>query len=266
MILHKETLLKNISESEVIENIFDQQELDQIWKIAFENGRVRKNRFGNIFIFGDVIEKAYNIIKHKILIDGELWGGNYFITTQQYGLHIDSFAEKIKDEDETTVYKNIIIPLWIGSTATPIDGGQLILFEQRLIDYSCDFNKGEKISYKESLYKMHADYSDLQFYDRYGNEIDKKLNNIPFDKAIYKKYFNTPYERLDGLTIENIFDWIPGNMFVIDAIQVHASTAGVRKDIHVEYSPYSDYEDFSKIKQLFWLNKMGLLLKFKVKI
>lgn len=265
MILHKETLLKNISESEIHEDVFDEEELDLLWKIAFQNGSVRKNKYGNIFISGDVVKKAYEHVKHKILLDAELFGGNYFITTQQYGLHIDSFRTKPVD-DGTTVYRNVIIPLWIGSNIEPADGGHLITFEQRLIDYSCDFNKGERVSYKESLYKAHTDYSNLQFYDRHGKEIDKKLNDKTFDKEIHRKYFNTPRERLDGLTIENIFDWKPGSMIMIDAIQIHASNAGLRKETVVEYGPHSDYEDYSKVKQLFWLNKMGLLFKFKAKI
>lgn len=242
MKLNKETLLQNFSEARHIENILNQDELEFIWKLAFQDGDVRKNSLGNLFIIGDCVKDSYNMIKHKLPIDTEFSGGNFFITNNPYGLHMDGFKENQDNIENYIVYKNILIPLWIGGSN---EGGNLVFFNQRLIDYSSAFNKGGKSEYNQSTYKIHIDYSDLQYYDQNGHEINKSLNNEPLDVEIYNNHLShIEYARLDGFTVENIFPWVPGDIMIFDALQVHASTWGTPK----------------------WLNKMGLLLKFKVKM
>ena len=242
MILHKETILKNISEVECYENMFNEEEISTLWKLAFDGGVVRKNSLGNIFIKGNVVRRAYDLIKDKISLNAELAFGNYFIATEPYGLHLDSFKKEIEKDDGTTVYKNVLIPLWIGGSN---NGGQIIFFEQRLIDYGCAFNKGGSTEYKQSQYKVYTDYSNLQFYNKNLDKIEKRLNHVPFSTSFYFDYLeHIEYDRLDGLTVEGKFDWTPGNMLIFDAVQIHASNKPANS----------------------WTNKMGLLLNFKVKI
>lgn len=240
MILHDQTIRKNISESECCREILSEDDIERVWKMAFFNGNVRKNKLGNIFIHGDVVHRAYDIIRHKIVVQGELYGGNFFIASHPYGLHMDSFQQSEVREDETTVYKNVLVPLWIGNSDF---GDHLIFFEQRLIDYGSAFNRGGNTSYGESKYRVHTDYSDLQFIDRHGKNISKSLNSIPFNRDKWNKYLrNIEYPRLTGMTIENIFEWKPRDIMIFDSIQIHASN------------------------RTQWSNKMGLLLKFKVNI
>lgn len=238
MILHDQTIRKNLSESECCKEILSQDDIERVWKLAFCNGNVRKNKLGNIFIRGNVIHRAYDIIKDKILVKGELYGGNFFITSHPYGLHMDSFKQSEVKQDDTTVYKNVVVPLWIGNSDF---GDHLIFFEQRLIDYGSAFNYRGNTSYAASKYQVYDNYSSLQFVNRHGKNIDKSLNALPFDQDIWNKYLrNIEYPRLTGMTIENIFEWKPRDILIFDSIQIHASN------------------------RTQWSNKMGLLLKFKV--
>ena len=144
MILHKETILKNLSPAKCYENVLSADDIEKVWKMAFNGGKVRKNMLGNIFVTGKVINDAYNFIKDKILVKGELYGGNYFIASHHYGPHMDSFAKKDEIEDGTTVFKNVIVPLWIGGSSF---GDHIIFYNQRLIDYGSAF--GGKIEYNK---------------------------------------------------------------------------------------------------------------------
>lgn len=198
MILHKKTILKNISRADCHENVLSSEDIEKVWKTAFQGGNVRKNSLGNVFISGDVVKKAYEIIKHKILVKGEMYGGNYFIACHPYGPHMDSFAEKDVVDDGTTVYKNVIIPLWIGGSDF---GDHIVFYDQRLIDYGSAF--GGKSEYNsERKHKLHADFSDLQFYNSNGKEMPKSTK----------------------FSVEDNIEWKPGNVIVFDSVQVHSST------------------------------------------
>lgn len=198
MILHKETILKNLSPAKCYENVLSADDIEKVWKMAFNGGKVRKNMLGNIFVTGKVINDAYNFIKDKILVKGELYGGNYFIASHHYGPHMDSFAKKDEIEDGTTVFKNVIVPLWIGGSSF---GDHIIFYNQRLIDYGSAF--GGKIEYnKERKHNLYADYSALQFYDADGQPIIKSSE----------------------FSVESKIEWKPKDIIVFDSVQVHKST------------------------------------------
>ena len=198
MILHKETILKNLSPAKCYENVLSADDIEKVWKMAFNGGKVRKNMLGNIFVTGNVINDAYNFIKDKILVKGELYGGNYFIASHHYGPHMDSFAKKDEIEDGTTVFKNVIVPLWIGGSSF---GDHIIFYNQRLIDYGSAF--GGKIEYnKERKHNLYADYSALQFYDADGQPIIKSSE----------------------FSVESKIEWKPKDIIVFDSVQVHKST------------------------------------------
>ena len=286
MKLDKDTLLSNLAPSELIEDVIKPDELEALWKLAFTGGMPRKNAYGNIFIAGreSIIKKAYEIVKDRLgSIHGELFGGNYFITAQPYGVHIDSFSKEnsnlnspfggikkknIINDNDYTVYRNVVIPLWVGGMKENqnTNAGKLVLMKQRLVDYSCDLIGGENIeNYKESFYKGHTDYSILQYYDAYGKQINKNLNSVKFDKELYEEcLYHLPYTRLTGLTVENAFDWLPGNIMVLDGIQVHCSS--LNKKNTTPESHDSIHTEYNRMRTLSWINKMGLLLKFKVKV
>lgn len=258
-----ENVRRHSSEAKCFGNIFSTDELDWIWKNAFTDDSVpRLNKNGTVIIDTDMT-KIYNKFRDKILAcvgeDAEntcAIGGNYFITPQQYGLHMDAMREKgykgmlekipLNHEQRVyTTWKNFILPLWIGSNDDDLDGGQIVFFEQRDIGWAKVYNGGNQTPGIASIYEIVTDYTDIQFYDRNGNAIPREKNAEPFDKEFHTKYLNTPYRRVQGLTPENVFDWIPGTPMVFDAVQLHATNEGSK----------------DKNKKM-WNSKMGLLMMF----
>lgn len=264
-----ENMRRHISPSKCYDNMFDKDELDYIWKHAFcDEAYPRLNRNGTVLIAGDrLTKKMYSDFKDKInsvIPKAELSpkvGGNYFITPQQYGLHNDSIRPQdwetslnITPRDDYqrryTCYKNFIIPLWVGTHLDEVDGGQIVFFDQRHIDWAHVYNGGGLVPNIASVYKISTDYTELQFHDGNGNLIPKEDNAIPFNKEDHKKWMNTPYDRLKGLSIENVFNWVPGSPCIFDAVQLHATNEGTKGG------------DVKKT----WNSKMGLLLTFLVEL
>lgn len=262
----RENIRRYLSPAEMHKNVFTNEELEYIWKSAFKTeNKPRLNRNGTVIITGEngqlldifsyLRDKVVNLLGEAAELSPSI-GGNWFITPQQYGLHNDSIRKDVWEksligtpyvnkERKYTIWKNIIIPLWIGTHFDFVDGGQFLFFDQRHIEWSTVYNAGNVTPNIASVYEICDDYSDLQFYDKYGKQIDKVKNKIPFDKSVHKKFVNTPIERLQGLTLEAAFDWEPGNLYIFDCVQLHASNSG------------------TKLKNMkTWNSKMGLLLTF----
>lgn len=262
-----ENIRRHSSESVCFKDKFSEEELDWIWKNAFTDDSVpRLNKNGTVIVDTDMT-KIYDRYKDKIIeCVGEdadntcAIGGNYFITPQQYGLHMDAMREKgykgmlesVPLDHEQRVYttwKNFILPLWIGSNDDELDGGQIVFFEQRDIGWAKVYNGGNQTPGIASIYDIVTDYTNIQFYDRNGNAIPREKNAEPFDKEFHARYLNTPYRRVQGLSAENVFDWVPGSPCVFDAVQLHATNEGSR----------------DKNKKM-WNSKMGLLMMFYKKL
>lgn len=261
-----ENMRRHSSPAQVQKDMFNAEELDSIWKQAFKNDRnPRMNRNGTVLI-ADKLEEIYFQFKERIdnfmgdtAARSPSIGGNYFITPQQYGLHNDSIRPQ--DFENTyaktplnherrrfTCWKNFLMPLWIGTHHDEVDGGQIIFFDQRHIDWAHVYNGGNKTPNIASVYKITTDYTEIQFHDADGNPIPKEKNAIPFDERQFKLWMNTPYERLQGLSVENVMDWVPGSSMTFDAVQLHCSNNG------------------SKNNNKKWNSKMGLLLTFLIEL
>jgi len=258
-----ENVRRHSSEAKCLDNMFSDDDLNWVWKNAFTDNSVpRLNKNGTVIVDTDMT-KIYDKFKDKILeCVGEdaantcAIGGNYFITPQQYGLHMDAMREKgyrgmlesvpLNDEQRVyTTWKNFILPLWIGTNDEEQDGGQIVFFEQRDIGWAKVYNGGNQTPGIASIYEIVTDYTNIQFYDRNGAAIPREKNAEPFDKEFHSKYLNTPYRRVQGLSAENVFDWVPGTPMVFDAVQLHATNEGSK----------------DKNKKM-WNSKMGLLMMF----
>lgn len=262
-----ENIRRHISPAESFDNLFDTQELEDIWKQAFSDKRsVRMNRNGTLLVAGGLHE-IYEQYKHKIISMlgeradlGPAIGGNFFITPQQYGLHTDSIRPQdfemlygVSPLDDPkrryTCWKNVLLPLWIGTHLDEVDGGQIVFFDQRDIGWAKVYNGGGLVPNIASVYEIATDYTELQFYNGYGDPIDQALNNVPFDKDLHKQIMNTPYDRLQGLSVETFMDWVPGTPMTFDAVQLHNSNEGSKKH-----------------GKKMWNSKMGLLLTFLIEL
>ena len=261
-----ENMRRHIAPAECHDDVFTKDELDYIWKWAFSgNCKPRLNRNGTVLVAGN-LHKIYAEFKDKIdpyigprgALSPKI-GGNYFITPQQYGLHNDSIRPEdwentlkhvdLKDQRRKwTCWRNVIIPLWIGTHQDEVDGGQIVFFNERHIDWAHVYNGGGKTPNIASVYKISTDYRDLQFHDQNGNVKPKETNADPFDKEMYDKWMNTPYERLNGLSVESVHEWKPGSIMTFDATQLHATNQGT-KGTGNHYN-----------------SKMGLLLTFLIEL
>lgn len=262
-----ENIRRHSSKAKCVENMWNDAELEWLWKNAFttDYNVPRLNRNGTVIIDVDM-NKIYQRYKEKfdsvlgpIAEKTPVIGGNYFITPQQYGLHQDAMREKgyknmlehvpLNDpQRKYTTWKNIITPLWVGSHLDDLDGGQIVFFEQRDIGWAKVYNGGAETKNIASIYEIVTDYSHLQFYDANGKALS--LSTQPFDKDFYDKYMNTPYKRLQGLAAETVIDWIPGNPCIFDAVQLHTSNEGTKGKEHRKS----------------WNSKMGLLMTFMVEL
>lgn len=262
-----ENIRRHSSEAVCVEDMWNEDELEWLWKNAFtaDYNKPRLNRNGTVIIDVDmeIIYKKYKDKFDKVLgpvaEKSPTIGGNYFITPQQYGLHQDAIREQgfnnmlqnvplNHSQRKYTTWKNIIIPLWVGSHMDELDGGQIVFFEQRDIGWAKVYNGGAETINIASIYEIVTDYSKLDFYDRNGNKMAH--NEEPFDHEFFKKYLNTPYRRVQGLSPENAFDWRPGSPCIFDAVQLHATNEGTKGT-----------EPNKK-----WNAKMGLLMTFLIEL
>ena len=256
-----ENIRRRLSPAELKRNCIPPNVLEDIKQFAFtRTGGVRKNANGTVFIYDDLdlIVSRYSSLMDEIMpgcLSSPCVSGNFFITPQQYGLHTDSitkhdFEESLKRVPLSdpmrryTVWKNILIPLWLGGEED-IDGGQILFFDQRHIDWSHVYNHGNATKSIATTYPIADDYSKLDFYDGQGHLMSKDLK--PFDKEIHDRYLITPIKRLTGLSTEAVLDWTPGDAMVFDAVQLHATNRGSK-----HLTP--------------WYCKMGLLLCFIVEL
>ena len=224
--------------------VFNDEELTWIWKFAFKGcKKVRYNTNGTIFVDGNLHEIYF---KFKDRFDTMLGpdaekspqvAGNFYISPGGYGLHNDNITKDEYDDSLLKVWsitdkmrrfvgwKNVVIPLWIGSSQQVIHGGQIGFFKQRYLGWSAVLNHHSAHKNISTLYPHLTDYSKLDFYDENGKLIP--FNDVPFDEETWKKYFSgTPRDRFRGLELESIYEWKPGNAIVFDAAQLHASNPG----------------------------------------
>ena len=262
-----ENVRRHSSKAECVDSLFDEDELEWLWTNSFtaDYNKPRLNRNGTVIVDVDM-EIVYNRYKDKfdkvlgpVAEKSPTIGGNYFITPQQYGLHMDAMREKGYNgmletvplnhpQRKYTTWKNIITPLWIGSHLDELDGGQIVFFEQRDIGWAKVYNGGAETKNIASIYEIVTDYSHLQFYDRAGKAMPQSTE--PFDKEFHKQYMNTPYKRLAGLNAESVFDWVPGSPCIFDAVQLHATNEG----------------SLGTEPRKKWNSKMGLLMTFMIEL
>ena len=259
-----ENIRRHISDIKVIDDVFDEQARNDIWKSAFvDMGLPRYNRNGTVLIDSD-LEQVYN--RYKSIFDehcneapkSPCVGGNYYITPQQYGLHNDSIRrEGYKRMLETvplnhsqrkyTPGKIFLIPLWVGTHFDEVDGGQIVAFTQRDIAWARVYNNKKQTQNIASIYDVVTDHSLIQFYDNKGAKIPKEKNSIPIDKELHKKWINSPPDRFEGLTVEAITEWKPGSVAIFDTVQLHCTNEGTKE---------KGYKT--------WNAKMGVFLQFLI--
>lgn len=157
-------------------------------------------------IFGELIGEYY---KHH--------SGNFYITTQLHDAHVDLLTEDETNRFEWASniipFKSCVIPLVITDGAD----AHTAFFNERHIGTSITFDRVEISSQDNSDYEIARDYPDL--YDINGNVI--VTEEVP-DKTGFL-FPQIPRGNMQGLSIETVLQFTPGDVMIFDACQIHAS-------------------------------------------
>lgn len=198
----------------------------------------RTSPTGNLFFAGNFIslveDYVYPMLKDVIDQEDIDWnvvdnvGGNFFHTPHQYGIHTDMPEIENSYSKHVVPYRSILIPLYV---LAPVDHvSHMIYYKQRVVDSGCTLDHGPHTS--TTHYRSFKDYSKIEnVYTLDGPttiNMEEKMSTEEFTKAGLDKA-PSPIERYNGLSVENSFEWRPGDIHTFDTCQVHSSTKGIPK-------------------------------------
>jgi len=143
--------------------------------------------------------------------------GNFYMTTQLHDAHVDLLTEEETSRFEwaknVVPYKSCVIPLIITDSAD----AHTAFFNERHIGTSITFDRVEVSSQENSDYEIAREYPDL--YDINGNII--RTEEWPEKTGFL--FPQIPRGNMQGLSIETVLEFIPGDVMIFDACQIHAS-------------------------------------------
>lgn len=218
---HRDTIKNNFSSAQCVEEFLSPEEIAQLSLLQFQLAdRLKWTRTSNNIQPVCNIDEIFNkmpILDKKFT---ELLGdyhknhtGNYYITTQLHDLHVDLLTEEECNNEQYSwtknviPYKSVVIPLMISENAN----AYTVFYKQRHIGYSITLDKAGVSEQKDSMYHLSRDYPIFETVDIQG-EYDVK----PLTPHI-------PKENLEGLEVENVFEFMVGDVMVFDSCQIHAS-------------------------------------------
>ena len=149
--LARETIESSYEKSVEHKNFFNENELDDMWKSAFQTARARTNRWNKtVFITRDLSDiltrhgkKFYDILPMPRV----QYGGNFFITSIGYGMHTDSYKKSSMRKDGRHVpWRNILVPLWSDG-----QGGRINYYNNRFPTWSVSGTRGARGQYIEKF-------------------------------------------------------------------------------------------------------------------
>jgi len=225
--------------SKCFNNVFDEQECRELSEYMFRQTKYwRTSSTGNLFFSGNFRPLVENIIYPKLKdiipkddIDWDIVdnvAGNFFHTPHQYGIHTD-MPEQTNDFDSNTiVYRSLLIPLYLlgPKQKTPL---RMIYFNERIVDSGCTLDYGPDKSVTH--YRSFSDYSKIQNVYTLDGPTSIDQTNIMSEEDFVKYGLSEApsiKDRYNGISVENSFEWVPGDVHTFDTAQVHSSTQGDR--------------------------------------
>ena len=218
-------------------SVFDEHELRDLSEYMFRKTKsFRTSSTGNLFFSGnfrplvrDVIYPKLKDIVPKDIIDWSIVdnvAGNFFHTPHQYGIHTDMPEIENQFDSNTITYKSILIPLYLlgPKQKKPL---RMIWFNERIVDSGCTLDHGPDKSITH--YKSFSDYSKIQNAYTLNGPVVIDPNNVISDEDFEKHGLDEApsiRDRYNGITIEDSFEWVPGDVHIFDTAQIHSSTQG----------------------------------------
>ena len=257
-------LIKSVeSPPSVYKGVFNRQEVEKLIEIEENYGSARlvdradsrKTKLeGDSEIRTVITDKIEEVLKKKIRI-GDLTA--HFIKSR-FPLRIHSDMGK---DTNLIPYKNILIPLYVRGAKTTYTilfkqkwYGESSLFSKTMTGISSDYffkdiddkfvyvedatdfvnklksNIGSVVRYAgESFLSSTSSIEEIEALlrqKRYSVRTDKHItSNEPFDKVQYEKYLtHQPYEDLEGLKIDKIVPWCPGDIITFNRSTIHCAS------------------------------------------
>lgn len=244
---YHDEIVNRFEPARVLKNILTEQQVNQLMLYQFQNSeRVRWTASSNNIQPVCNTEKIFiNLPWLQTLFENEMeafsehHSGNFFITTQLHDIHADLLTQQetelYSNWEDLVPYKSCVIPLAIGYNSIAYTA----FFDQRHIGFSITLDRDYQSSQKNSLYKISREYPD--FYLLNG-KVDNNENNYSSQNQEYI-FPHINDRNLDGLTIESVFEFQPGNIMIFDACQLHASCVhrtrpnfhGLKNGINIQF-------------------------------
>jgi hypothetical protein len=224
----KDQIIKNYSDPYEVEGYFKDNEIKfLIDEFKKSSSKIFKNT-GPITVNFDINDPKYLWLKNKIISQlgtVDFTASFFFYTDRPHVIHNDDTYELPK------VYKGITIPLeYLGGFSHPY----LCFFDQYYLEGPAKFFKGG-VNYPEFYNKNVTDYKDVQ-----------GLTNEGISETFRLKYLtHLKSEWLEGLSVNNVLPWRPGNMLVFDSTKLHCASNflqyGIRSKLGVSvFTKFSD--------------------------
>lgn len=220
-------------ESFQIQNFFDHDELEWLTDLMYRHHHKRRVKdTGTLHFWSDntaIENKFFDKLKTVIpeLENTNNWEGNFVQTSSPYNLHIDTGRPDWVMEKKLVPGKQIIIPLFVGHinkeyrNLNKIPPCGTAIFNNRFIKYGTNFAKSDD-KYNTDVFYTVKDYDKLTCYNKDGSIKDVDWNK-PIDDELYKKWFtHFPKRWLDGMELENVYQWDRGSLIVFDRCQAHS--------------------------------------------
>ena len=215
-----EEIKKLESPPKVIDNIFNQNEINDFLKLYSELPLTVHNKKQNVikkrWLQGfniDLEKKFFDRVSEEIghfkldNLKDENGKDIFGLIQESYnpiGLHVDAGFEV-----NSQIYKQTLIPLSsVGST---------VIFKNRFYNGSTSFTQDPEELNKKNLTYGQNKRSDIHL---------KMFGDKPFDEKIHKKYLkHEKIENLKGLEVELIYEWKVGSILIFDRSHLHCSSS-----------------------------------------
>ena len=225
--------------SNCYKNVFNEDERKELTEYMFRKTKYwRTSSTGNLFFNGNFRELTSEIVYPKLKdlipkdeIDWDLVetvAGNFFHTPHQYGVHTDMPEVSNTFDSNSIVYRSLLIPMYLlGPEDCKI---HMIYYDQRVVDNGCTLDYGPYSS--TTHYRSFVDYTEIDnVHTLEGPSTIDPTKDMPEEEYIKAGLDKapSPIERYHGLSVENSYEWVPGDVHTFDTAQVHSSTLGKPK-------------------------------------
>ncbi len=207
----KKSIVESYSKAIVVEDVLPESEIASLVNIFTQSNKTIKNT-GPVTVNIDPTMVRGTPAIQRILSTVEQYIGKFEISA---GLFFKVDYPHIIHNDDTwafpQTYKGITVPLELYGSGSEYPG--LCVFDQYYLDGPAKFFLDEpemELNYNKGVYE----YSSVE---------NKSSESVP--DSVYDKYLTHVKRRwLDGLSVNQILEWKPGNIMIFDSTKLHCAT------------------------------------------